>query len=244
MSTGNDALVPLDRWQVARRLGGGAVILILGLWAIGWPLVNSSQLAFLRFADAESSLRILTMRTPGLDDLSRIGSSLSDTATCIAVLIVVMVVFRLWLGRWRESFVVLAAIAGELVLFLAVTGVVARDRPTIEHLDPAPPTSSFPSGHTAAAIALYGCIAVILLRRLRPGWFAIAIAGLLWCIPAVVGMSRMYRGMHHLSDVVVGATAGGIWLMIVLATLYALPKAPTRAGAAVPPRWSVVTHPR
>lgn len=244
MSADVDVVRPLDRWQVVRRLVGGAVLLILALWAVGWPLVNTSALSFLRFADAGASLRILTIRTPDLDGLSGIASSFSDTATCIAVLIVVMVAFRLWLGRWRESLVVLAAIAGELVLFLAVTGVVARDRPTIEHLDPAPPTSSFPSGHTAAAVALYGCIAVILLRRLRPAWVAIAVAALLWCVPAAVGISRMYRGMHHMSDVVVGATAGGIWLMIVLATLYALPQAPPRDPAAVPPRRTVVTHPR
>lgn len=220
MSANLDPYAPLDRRTVAVRLLGGAMLIILALWAIGWPLVNSSAMADLRFADAEASLRVLTLRTPDLDSVSRYGSMLSDTLTCVAVTIVVMVAFRLWLGRWRESIVVLTAITGELVLFLAVTGVIARDRPTIPHLDPAPPTSSFPSGHTAAAVALYGCIAVILLRQVRPAWFAIAIAALLWCIPAVVGASRMYRGMHYMSDVVVGATAGGIWLIIVLTTLY------------------------
>jgi len=223
MTTSADPLPPIDRWQVARRLGGGAAILILTLWAIGWPLVNTDLFSPVRFEDAKASLGVLTIRTADRDPLSQIGSSLADTLTCIAVMSVAVVVFRLWFGRWRESLVVFAAIGGELLFFLAVTGVVARDRPTIEHLDPAPPTSSFPSGHTAAAVALYGSIAVILLYRLRPPWLALIIAALLWCIPAVVGIARMYRGMHHMSDVVVGTMAGGAWLMIVLATLYSLP---------------------
>lgn len=56
-----------------------------------------------------------------------------------------------------------AAVAGELLVFLAVTATVHRPRPSVRELDAAPPTSSFPSGHTAAAMALYGCIAVLLM---------------------------------------------------------------------------------
>lgn len=53
--------------------------------------------------------------------------------------------------------------AGELLTFLCVTLVVHRPRPPVARLDVAPETSSFPSGHTAAAVALYGCIAILVL---------------------------------------------------------------------------------
>lgn len=224
-----DPYPPLDVRATAWRLAGGGFILILALWAIGVPLVHAQALLGVRLEDAQASLLMLGMRTTTLNDLSHIGSSLSDTAVAIIVLCVAVTVFRLWLGRWRESIVVFVSIGGELLFFLAVTGVIARDRPIIEHLDPAPPTSSFPSGHVAAAVALYGCISVILVRNLRPGWVAVLLAIVLWTIPMAVGVSRLYRGMHHLSDVVVGATAGGVWLMFVIATLYPLPP-PTTSG--------------
>ena len=90
-------------------------------------------------------------------------------------------------------------------MFVTASFVVDRGRPPISQLDSIPPTSSYPSGHTAAAVAFYGAIAIIVFwhtrnRVARGVAFAAAIL-----LPLIVGGSRMYRGMHHLSDVVVGA---------------------------------------
>ncbi|HEX7475043.1 MAG TPA: phosphatase PAP2 family protein [Dehalococcoidales bacterium] len=112
-----------------------------------------------------------------------------------------------------------AAIVGELLIFLIVTAVVNRPRPIVPLLDSAPPTSSFPSGHTAAAVALYGSFAVIALRQLRTKWLSIALATVFCIVPVVVGVSRLYRGMHHPTDVLFGAIGGGLWLALVVATL-------------------------
>jgi len=89
----------------------------------------------------------------------------------------------------------------------------------VPRLDQAPPTSSFPSGHTGAAIALYGCLAVILLRNVKPRWVAVSLAVLSCVVPIVVAASRVYRGMHYLTDVMAGALASGIWLLVVLVVL-------------------------
>ena len=70
--------------------------------------------------------------------------------------LVLTVALRLWLGRWRESWTLPTPLVGELLAFLVVTAVVNRPRPGVPHLDAAAPTSSFPSGHTAPAVALYG----------------------------------------------------------------------------------------
>src|SRR5207244_892809 len=99
------------------------------------------------------------------------------------------------------------------------TATVARARPVVPHLDAAPPTSSFPSGHTGAAVALYCCIAIIVLRNMRQRWLAASIAVLCFVIPVVVGLSRIYRGMHFATDVIAGAIAGGVWLTLVVAVL-------------------------
>jgi undecaprenyl-diphosphatase len=210
---------PLDRRDVAVRLVGGGLVLALALALIGWAIVKlATPSALTRWEDSVNQW-FYAARTPTLDTVSHIGSYLADTITCIVLLVVVTVVLRLWLGRWRESWTLFAAIVGELLVFLVVTAVVNRPRPDVPLLDVAPPTSSFPSGHTAAAVAFYGCLAVIVLRQLRPRWFAVAIATLLCLVPLVVGISRLYRGMHHPTDVVFGALGGGLWLALVLSTL-------------------------
>jgi undecaprenyl-diphosphatase len=134
-----------------------------------------------------------------------------------------------WLGRWRESIGVMVAILGELFVFLLVTNTVHRDRPPVPRLDPAPPTSSFPSGHTAAAVALYGCLAVIVLRQMAHRRLAVLIAVLCCCVPPIVAVSRVYRGMHYTTDVLFGAIGGGVWLLI--AVLVVVPSATYGRGA-------------
>jgi membrane-associated phospholipid phosphatase len=115
--------------------------------------------------------------------------------------------------RWREPMLVAVAVAGEVAIFLVVTMLVDRERPPVRHLDEAPPTSSFPSGHTAATIALWGSLAVLANERARSAVVRNLFLVLAFVVPVVVASSRMYRGMHYLSDVLGGMLLGGLWLL-------------------------------
>jgi undecaprenyl-diphosphatase len=195
-------------------------VAIAGLmWIVGSLLVDGVLPDFLDRADTQIAQWVVAQRTPLLDEVTHAGTTTADTIVALAVTAVAVIGLRLWLGRWRESLIVVAAIVGELLIFLVITATVHRDRPAVPQLDQAPPTSSFPSGHTGAAVALYGCLAVILLRNVPRRWIAVGLAIIGFTLPLLVAASRVYRGMHFLTDVVAGAIAGGIWLTVVLMVL-------------------------
>ena len=213
---------PLRPRRVAVTLVGGGLALALLLSVVGWTIVTwLTPSALTRWEDSVNQWAA-DARTPTWNSISHVGSYLAETVTCIALLVVMVLVLRWWLGRWRESWTLTAAIVGELLVFLVVTAVVNRPRPLVPHLDAAPPTSSFPSGHTGAAVALYGCIAVIVWRSARNRALAGVVVVVCTVIPVCVASARIYRGMHHPSDVLFGALGGGTWPLLVLATLLPL----------------------
>jgi membrane-associated phospholipid phosphatase len=225
---------PLRGRQVATRLLGGGLLLALMLSAIGWAIVHLATPSPLTRWEDSVNQWFFVHRTSTFNGVTQVGSHLAETLACVALLVVMVVVLRIWLGRWRESWALFAAIGGELLIFLIVTTVVNRPRPIVPHLDVAPPTSSFPSGHTAAAVALYGCLAVIAFRQLHPRWFAVTLTVVLCVVPIFVGASRLYRGMHHPSDVLFGAIGGGLWLALVLITLLPAQQLRVKERAAEP----------
>ena len=218
------------RRRVVGILAVGATSLTVLLILLGLGLTHLSDAGVLRRWDRSVDQWLFGHRTGGLDTLTRFGSGVANTQTAIAVGVVAFLLLRWWLGRWYESWVLALALVGELVVFLAVTAAVHRPRPDVPRLDEAPATSSFPSGHTGAAVALYGCLAVLLLRygNSRLGVLA---AVLLGPVPVAVAASRLYRGMHYPTDVLAGALGGGIWLLVVLRVL--LPRPTRRASQPV-----------
>jgi membrane-associated phospholipid phosphatase len=144
---------------------------------------------------------IVAARTPMLDRISNDVSLVAYTSGLAVVTIVAGCAMRIAFHTWRELFFLTAAILAEVQVFMITALTVARARPPVLELDNFPPMESFPSGHVAAAVALYGGIAMILATRARRTWHAIACWALLLIVPVAVAISRVYRGMHHPSDV-------------------------------------------
>jgi undecaprenyl-diphosphatase len=208
--------------HAAPRLVGGGIGVYALLATLGLLLTRVFQHSAMFRADQRLSAWWAEQRTPTLNSWTHVGSMFSDTPVAIAATAVIVLGLAVWLRRWREPVAVVLAISGELFIFLLVTSSVHRKRPAVPHLDAAPPTSSFPSGHVGAAVALYVGLAVVLVSLSRDWsrrWPVAPAVVLLCAIPVIVGLSRMYRGMHFLTDVLAGAAAGGLWMAVVMATL-------------------------
>lgn len=148
-------------------------------------------------------------RTGWANDASGELSTIGNTVGAATAAIIAMVLARWICGRWHESLYFAFAAVLEVAVFLVTTLVVHRPRPGVPELDHSPPTSSFPSGHTAAALALYGAAALLIARRTRRRGRR-RLPWLLLLVPIAIGVARLYRGMHHPSDVVAGALLGAL----------------------------------
>lgn len=146
-------------------------------------------------------------RTTTLNSVSSLGSALGETLTVIGIAVGVSIVLAIG-RRWRELGFLLAGLTVEATTALTASTVVNRARPNVPRLDAAPPTASFPSGHTAAAIVLYVSLAIILASFVRSTFVRALVWTLAIVIPIVVGVSRLYRGMHHPTDVMGSVVLG------------------------------------
>lgn len=157
-----------------------------------------------------------SLRNGVLGDVSLIASEAGNTATVIIItaLACVGLILIPRLPKWREAVFLAVSVSLQALVFLVISTSVDRDRPDVDRLDASPPTASYTSGHTGAATALYGGLAVLALSRIRGPWRR-AVGGLLLLIPLLVAVARLYRGMHHPSDVLGGLLNGSLSLLIV-----------------------------
>lgn len=200
------------RWRhdLARRVLLPAVVLWLVIVGLGFLITG--PLGDLPAEDAVNA-SLEEGRTPLLNSLTSLWSNIGATLFIISACALAMVLLWWRTKQWWFAIVPGIAVAVQAAVFVTSAAVVGRDRPDVDHLDTAPPTSSFPSGHVGASTAFYLTLAV-LSQRLRPPvlrWLATAVCLL---VPVLVAYSRLYRGMHQLTDVLVGLLNGAVcaWL--------------------------------
>lgn len=229
--------------RFARRLGGRHPVaiflaallggfLLLAAVAIGLGLLLTQvvlQAGLGIGADDASFVRTLAEgRSPAETDASAIGSTIGGAPLLpiLVGLIAIVCAIKRW---WRVAAFAVFVLVVESATYRVTTLVVHRDRPDVKRLDNLPVDDSFPSGHTAAAIAVYAGLALLLVSRIRDRAFRVLAIVVAIALPAFVALSRMYRGMHHPLDV-----AGGV--VVGLGAIAVLVFACRAAGAAAEAR--------
>ena len=190
-----------------------ASYVVLSAVLVGLGLLVTHSLHGLTRWDVSVNRWFVHQRTDSINRVTQVGSHLAETLTVIAVAFVVVIWLSVRKDRRSVVFVV-SAIALEVTVFLTTTLLVDRQRPPVPKLDSAPPTSSFPSGHTAASVVLYVGLFLVLRHVMRPSVVRTALQLALMLVPIVVGLSRISRGMHHPTDVIAGAVLGILCLVV------------------------------
>ncbi len=189
-------------------------------------LVTAALLHVHGVAGADDSLAryLAHHRSNELTEASLIGSIMAG-GVVLPIVAGIAALIALVAKHWRLAGFLIFALAVESGSYRATTLVVHRHRPEVHRLEQLPVDASYPSGHTAASIAVYGGLALLLTSRIRNRGARIAIWAAAAAIPVFVAFSRMYRGMHHPADVAGGALLG-------IAALSALVLVSRAAGSA------------
>ena len=206
------------------RLIPAAVIVLAVMCGLGYLLTHPLRdTAFERW-DGSINRFLARHRQDPWTTLTHLLTFAAETYTVISIGLVFFVGMRVHLRRWRESCFLLAAIAGEVLIFIGTTLVIDRHRPSVPHLDGAPPTSSFPSGHTAAACTLYGALTLIAVHTSTRAWLRTLAVAVGILVPISVAMARLYRGMHYPTDVLGGALLAVTWLAVTFTVIERRPR--------------------
>ncbi|WP_313622213.1 phosphatase PAP2 family protein [Achromobacter sp.] len=136
----------------------------------------------------------------------------------LTVVSVLMTLGLLWRGRWQ--FAVFCAIATGLggALNWLLKHTFERVRPLHDHGYVIATGWSFPSGHSSAAMAVYGTACYLMWRLAPPAWRLPCVAVMAALIMAI-GLSRILLQVHFASDVVAGLSVSLCWLTLCVAAI-------------------------
>ncbi|MFN8027222.1 MAG: phosphatase PAP2 family protein [Acidimicrobiia bacterium] len=151
-------------------------------------------------------------RTAALDDFFRTVTHLGAAAVLLPI-IVLMLAALLWKRRPDLALGAGVAVIGTWVTVnLVLKPLVGRARPPLADRLVFPGDASFPSGHAANATAAWLTLAWVLASLVERRAAKVAIWSGAGCVAALVGVSRLYLGVHWPTDVVAGWAIGGAWV--------------------------------
>jgi undecaprenyl-diphosphatase len=185
---------------------GGAAWVFFGVLE---DVINGDPLVL---ADSAIYNALQEVRTPAGDAIMIGITELGDTRVVVAVTAIVFL-WLLWRRAWRTAVFWLVAVAGASALNTVIKVSLHRARPD-ELLYSGWSAFSFPSGHSTTNMVLYGFLAFLIARELRPALqlsVALGAATLIF----LIAFSRLYLGAHWFSDVVGGAAFGSAWLILL-----------------------------
>jgi len=217
---------------VGVTLGLGLVLAMLALYVFA-VLANSVMADETEIVDFAVLAALREVQSPGLNHLALFFSLLGSEV--LAVLMVGLLILFGRKRRWGSVVSLLLVVVGAQMLNNVLKDWFHRTRPApVEGLIPAQ-AFSFPSGHAMVAAAFYLFIGYLAWRLLK-GRTRIICAALLVVIALLIGLSRLYLGVHYLTDVVAGYTAGIAWTDAVIVGGHLLARRRlARAGAPPPP---------
>ena len=194
------------------------LLIAVGAWGFTWltaEVLEGSTGSFDRWA-------VLAMRNPhdlsqplGPPWLAEVGRDVTaiGSVTMIGITILAAAGFLIVNRNYRRMLILLISTTSGIGLSVFLKSAFDRPRPDIvPHLTPVY-TSSFPSGHSMMSAVAYLTLAVLIAPVLQKFWLRFYVFALASSVTILVGLSRIYLGVHYPTDVLAGWAAGLVWAL-------------------------------
>lgn len=178
-------------------------ILLAVLFAVLGGLIHTEGL---RSIDRAIGDFFFGLRNDSLTPVVKGISELGTTTGFVVVLLITLIWTLVFLRNGRYAVWLTISLIGGWLLNKLLKALFTRERPDLWESLVVPDGYSFPSGNAMISAALFGLIALLLFRSGKAGnrvWAAIVLLILL-----LIGVSRLYLGVHYASDIVGGFLAG------------------------------------
>lgn len=201
-------------WPVVAAAGGATVLAAL-LW-LGHELNEGDGAAF-------DHAVMLAMRVPGHPDRpigpAWLPSAVRDvtalgSTTVLTLVVATTALFLALRRRLRSAALVLASTLLGASAVTLIKALIDRARPDLVERLMAETSQSFPSGHAANSAIVYLTVATLLFPVVRGVRIRAFVLGVALALTGLIGVSRVYLGVHWPSDVIAGWAFGGGWALL------------------------------
>ena len=202
-----------QRRRETRRLYRAEFAYAVGLAAFAVLAVLAKANAYFSW-DLSVANAVQSIPLPGMETFMKVVSLAGNGVTSWAVVVGGVLVFFAFRRR-SEAFGLLLSAAGGSALNRVVKYVVARPRPTLEHVRVSGEwaNESFPSGHVTFYVCFFGFLFFAAYALLPKGSNVRRAACALAALPVLlIGLSRVYLGAHWPSDTLGAYLFSGLWL--------------------------------
>lgn len=207
-----DTIVETER-LIGATLIVGIVAAVVAFVMLSWLAHEMLKGETARFDQAVRSA-VNGAATPWLTSVMRFASEFGGPTRLMVLGGVVLAGFLL--KRWyRGAVLVGVTFGGAALLDFLLKQLFGRTRPAPFFDHPLPASYSFPSGHALFAFVFFGTFAVLLAQRVRSPAARTAIISVAAGLVLLIGISRIYLGVHYPSDVVAGYLIALVWIVVM-----------------------------
>ncbi len=191
---------------------GGALLLLYLFSELTEDLLRNEFSNF----DNNFELWIHSFANPVFDTMFNFFTSVGGIPG-ICILTVISFAYLCWKRHFYSAIILVLAVGGGLLINVVLKELFRRPRPDLWQKTYAEPTSfSFPSGHSTLSLCFFGIMIWIIFHLLKSQRLKIGLTVLLVFIILVIGLSRIYFGVHYPTDVIGGYLSGGFWLALLV----------------------------